>query len=164
MMLTTLEKYFLEFGQLVLPNIGHLRLDQKDAVLLNDTFQPPNDTIVFEPILDNNTKPSKLFYIYLSDHLDCTIEQAMIDYASFFTNQLSSSNTIDLGSLGSLQQEKDRFLFKSKYNSADYSTALSFEKVLSENQTENNFNTNKPNWWLIPLIIALLAVVAILLK
>ena len=69
MMLTILEKYFLEHGQLVLPGIGHLRMNQIDAVQLNGQFQPPVHQIVFDAIIEPTTKPNKLFYIYLSDYL-----------------------------------------------------------------------------------------------
>ena len=65
MMLTILEKYFLEHGQLVLPGIGHLRMNQIDAVQLNGQFQPPIHQIVFDAIIEPTTKPNKLFYIYL---------------------------------------------------------------------------------------------------
>jgi hypothetical protein len=107
MMLTILEKYFLEHGQLVLPGIGHLSLNQTDAYQMNGQFQPPVHKIIFEALIEPTTKPSKLFYIYLSDHLDCTIEQAIIDYTAFFTNQLTISNTIDLGNIGQINISND---------------------------------------------------------
>ena len=84
MLLPILEKYFLAHGQLVLPGIGQLNLTQTDAIHSNGAFQPPVHQIIFDTIIEPTTKPSKLFYIYLSDHLDCTIEQAIIDYTAFF--------------------------------------------------------------------------------
>ena len=164
MMLTILEKYFLEHGQLVLPGIGHLRMNQIDAVQLDGQFQPPVHQIVFDSIIESTTKPNKLFYIYLSDHLDCTVEQAIIDYASFFTSQLSSSNIVDLGNLGQLNILNDAYIFESNYNSAHYFQPIQLDKVQIEDQTENNFNTSSKQWWILPLIIAIIAIVAILLK
>ena len=164
MMLTILEKYFLEHGQLVLPGIGHLRLNQIDAVHLNGQFQPPVHQIVFDAIIEQSTKPNKLFYIYLSENLDCTIEQAIIDYAAFFTNQLSVSNIVDLGNLGHLNIQNETYTFESNYNSAHYFQPVQLEKVQIEDQTENNFNTSSKQWWILPLIIATIAIVAILLK
>lgn len=164
MMLTILEKYFLEHGQLVLPGIGHLSLHQTDAIQLNGQFQPPVHQIVFEAIIEPTTKPSKLFYIYLSDHLDCTVEQAIIDYTAFFTNQLATSNKIDLGNLGHLKITNDVYNFESNYNSAHYFQPIQLDKVQIEDQTENNFNTSSKKWWILPLIIATVAIVAILLK
>ena len=164
MMLTILEKYFLEHGQLVLPGIGHLRMHQTDAIQLNGQFQPPVHQIVFDAIIEQTTKPNKLFYIYLSDHLDCTVEQAMIDYAAFFTNQLSASNVVDLGNLGQLNILNDAYTFESNYNSTHYFQPIHLDKVQIEDQTENNFNTSSKQWWILPLIIAIIAIVAILLK
>ena len=86
MMLPILEKYFLDHGQLVLSGIGQLNLSQTDSIQSNGAFQPPVHQIIFDAMIEPTTKPSKLFYIYLSDHLDCTIEQAIIDYTAFFTN------------------------------------------------------------------------------
>ena len=164
MMLTILEKYFLEHGQLVLPGIGHLSLNQTDAYHMNGQFQPPVHKIIFEALIEPTTKPSKLFYIYLSDHLDCTIEQAIIDYTAFFTNQLTISNTIDLGNLGQINISNDGYTFKSNFDSADYLQSIELEKVLIEDQSENNFNTSSNQWWILPLIIATIAIVAIVLK
>ena len=164
MMLLTLEKYFLEHGQLVIPSIGLLRYDQKDAQLLDNQFQPPVEKIIFEALDEPNSKPNKLFYIYLSEHLDCTIEQAMIDYTAFFTNQLSSNNVVDLGNLGQLKTINNTFSFESNFSSANYYQKISIDKVLTEDQDENNFNTSPSRWWIIPLIIATLAILAILLK
>ena len=52
MMLTILEKYFLEHGQLVLPGIGNLRMHQTDAIQMNGQFQPPVHQIVFDAIIE----------------------------------------------------------------------------------------------------------------
>jgi hypothetical protein len=164
MMLTILEKYFLEHGQLVLPGIGNLRMHQTDAIQMNGQFQPPVHQIVFDAIIEPSTKPNKLFYIYLSEHLDCTIEQAIIDYAAFFTNQLAVSNIVDLGNLGHLNIQNETYTFESNYNSAHYFQPVQLEKVQIEDQTENNFNTSYKQWWILPLIIATIAIVAILLK
>lgn len=164
MMLTILEKYFLEQGQLIMPGIGHLSLNQTDAIQVNGQFQPPVHQIVFDAIIEPTTKPSKLFYIYLSDHLDCTVEQAIIDYNAFFTNQLASSSKIDLGNLGQLKITNDAYTFESNYNSAHYFNPIHLEKVQIEDQTENNFNNSTKQWWILPLIIAIVAIVAILLK
>jgi len=163
-MLPILEKYFLAHGQLILPGIGQLNLSQTDSIHLNDAFQPPVYQINFDAILEPTTKPSKLFYIYLSDHLDCTIDQAIIDYTAFFTNQLALSNTIDLGNLGQLIKSNEAYAYKSNYDSANYFQPIHLEKVQIEDQTENNFNNSTKQWWILPLIIAIVAIVAILLK
>jgi hypothetical protein len=164
MMRSILEKYFLEHGQLVLPGIGYLNLHQKDAIYENDEFQPPVEKIEFTLNVASSTQPNKLFYIYLSDYLDCTIEQAIIDYAAFFTNQLASSNKIDLGNLGQLQNSNDTYTFESKHNSSNYYQSIHFDKVQIEDQSENNFNIQSKYWWMLPLIIAIIALLAILLK
>jgi hypothetical protein len=163
-MLPILEKYFLAHGQLILPGIGQLNLSQTDSIHLNDAFQPPVYQINFDAILEPTTKPSKLFYIYLSDHLDCTIDQAIIDYTAFFTNQLALSNTIDLGNLGQLIKSNEAYTYKSNFDSANYFQPIHLEKVQIEDQTENNFNNSSKQWWILPLIIAIVAIVAILLK
>jgi hypothetical protein len=129
MMLTFLEKYFLSHGQLVLPGIGQLNLYQKDSIHQNDLFQAPVEKIDFEMNIDSTNKPSKLFYIYLSDHLDCTIEQAIIDYAAFFSNQLSNTNFIDLGNLGQLKYVNNIYTFQSNFNSDNYYKQINLEKV-----------------------------------
>jgi hypothetical protein len=164
MMLPILEKYFLAHGQLVLPGIGQLNLSQTDAIHSNGAFQPPVHQIIFDALIDPTTKPSKLFYIYLSDHLDCTIEQAIIDYTAFLTNQLAVSNKIDLGNLGHLTISNEAYTFKSNFDSAHYFQSIHLEKVQLEDQTENNFNTTSKQWWILPLMIAIIAIVAILLK
>jgi hypothetical protein len=164
MMRSILEKYFLEHRQLVLPGIGFLNLHQKDAIYENDQLQPPVEKIEFDLSVAPSTQPSKLFYIYLSDYLDCTIEQAVIDYAAFFTNQLASSNKIDLGNLGQLQISNEAYTFESNHNSSTYYKSIHFDKVQIEDQSENNFNTTSKYWWILPLIIATIALLAILLK
>jgi hypothetical protein len=164
MMLPILEKYFLAHGQLVLPGIGQLNLSQTDAIHSNGAFQPPVHQIIFDVLIDPTTKPSKLFYIYLSDHLDCTIEQAIIDYTAFLTNQLAVSNKIDLGNLGHLTISNEAYNFKSNFDSAHYFQSIHLEKVQLADQTENNFNTTSKQWWILPLMIAIIAIVAILLK
>lgn len=164
MMRSILEKYFLEHGQLVLPGIGHLNLNQKDAIQINGQFEPPLFQINFDSILEPTTKPSKLFYIYLSDHLDCTIEQAMIDYDAFFSNQLTLSNIIDLGNLGQFIFLNNSYSFEPNYKSANYFQSIYLEKPQIENLSDNNFNTSSKHWWILPLIIATIAIVAILLK
>jgi len=164
MMLPILEKYFLAHGQLVLPGIGQLNLSQTDAIHSNNEFQPPVHQIIFDAIIEPSTKPSKLFYIYLSDHLDCTIEQAMIDYTAFFINQLSATNNIDLGNLGRLTMSNETYIFKSNFDSARYFQTIQLEKVQLEAQSQNNFNTTPKQWWILPLIIAICAILAIFLK
>jgi hypothetical protein len=163
-MLPILEKYFLAHGQLVLPGIGQLNLTQTDSILSDGAFQPPVQQIIFDTIVDPATKPSKLFFIYLSDHLDCTIEQAIIDYTAYFTNQLAVSNNIDLGNLGQLTISNQAYTFKSNFDSTNYYQALNLDKVQIEDQSENNFNTKSKYWWMLPLIIAIIAILAILLK
>ena len=164
MMRSILEKYFLEHGQLVLPGIGFLNLRQKDAIYENDLLQPPIEKIEFDLNVAPSTQPSKLFYIFLSDYLDCTIEQAVIDYATFFTSQLASSNKIDLGNLGQLQISNEAYTFESNHYSSNYYKSIHFDKVQIEDQSENNFNTKSKFWWILPLIIATIALLAILLK
>lgn len=164
MMLLTIEKYFLEHGHLMIPSIGQIILDQQDAQLMNEQYHAPIEKIIFEPIGEEKTKPSKLFYIYLSDYLDCTIEQAMIDYASFFTNQLQHNNTIDLGSIGQLSLVNGQYALSSNFNKSTYYQSLQINKVLVEDQSENNFTDSKTNWWWLPLLIAISALLAILLK
>lgn len=164
MMLSTLEKYFLEHDHLVIPNIGQLRLDQKEAYSIDNQFYAPNVKIVFEPFSELQMKPSKLFYIYLSDHLDCTIEQAMIDYASFITTQLESAQIIHLGNLGQLTSMHDKYVFESNFNSDQYYSNIIMDKVLQNDQAENNFTNTKNTWWILPLIIAIIAMLAILFK
>ena len=164
MMLPILEKYFLVYGHLVLPGIGQLNLTQTDSVYSNDAFQAPVYKIIFDAIIEPTTKPTKLFYIYLSDHLDCTIEQTIIDYSAFFTNQLAESNKIDLGNLGQLSISNDAYIFESNFDSSNYFQSIHLEKVQLENQSHNNFNTTTNNWWILPLLIAIIAILAILLK
>jgi len=164
MMLPILEKYFLAHGQLVLPGIGLLNLTQTDTIHSNGAFQPPLHEIIFDALREPTTKPSKLFYIYLSDHLDCTIEQAIIDYTAFFTNQLAVSNKIDLGNLGQLSISNEAYTFKSNFDSVHYFQTIQLEKVQLEDQSQNNFNTRSKQWWILPLIIAIIAILAIFLK
>jgi len=164
MMLPILEKYFLAHGQLVLPGIGHLNLSQTDSSHSNGAFQPPVHQIIFDVMIDLTTKPSKLFYIYLSEHLDCTIEQAIIDYTAFFTNQFAVFNNIDLGNLGQLTISNETYTFKSNFDSAHYFQTIHLEKVQLEDQLQNNFNTTSKQWWILPLIIAIIAILAIFLK
>jgi hypothetical protein len=170
-MQSIIEKYFLEHGQLVLPGIGYLNLHQTDAIHENKILYPPNkilyppiEKIEFDLNVAPSTQPSQLFYIFLSDYLDCTIEEAIIDYAAFFTNQLALSNQIDLGNLGQLHILNEAYTFESNHNSSNYFKPIHFDKVQIEDQTENNFNTKSKYWWIIPLIIATCAVLAILLK
>jgi len=164
MMLPILENFFLAYGQLVLPGIGLLNLTQTDSIHSNGAFHPPIHQIIFDALIEPTTKPSKLFYIYLSDHLDCTIEQAIIDYTAFFTNQLAVSNKIDLGNLGQLTISNEAYTFKSNFDSAHYFQTIQLEKVQLEDQSQNNFNTRSKQWWILPLIIAIIAILAIFLK
>jgi hypothetical protein len=164
MILLTLEKYFLNHGHLIIPGIGHLRFDQKDATSSNGQFISPTETIQFDSLDSDQTKPSKLFYIFLSDHLDCSVEQAMIDYANFIQNQINTNQLIDLGNLGQLKLNNGIFTYYSNFNSKDYFQDFRFDKVLIENQNENNFTATNKRWWIFPLIIAIVAIIAIILK
>lgn len=164
MMLAVIEQYFLAHGELDLPSIGHLSLHQTDASRIEGHFKPPVQQIIFDPIVASTAKPSKFFYMYLSDHLDCTVEQAMIDYAAFFTTQIASSGFVDLGNLGRLNYGQEQYAFISNFNSGGYFQTMHIEKVLLEDQSENNFNTTSKQWWILPLLIAVIAIVAILLK
>lgn len=164
MMLLTLEKYFLEHGHLIMPGIGQLRFDQKDAANSNGHFVSPTESIQFELLESTHTKPSKLFYIFLSDHLDCSVEQAMIDFTNFFQNQLNTNQSIDLGNLGQVILSNGIYTYHSNFNSTDYFQAFKFDKVLLDNQQDNNFNANNNKWWIFPLIIAVIAIIAIILK
>lgn len=166
MMLTILEKYFLEHGQLVLPGIGLLSLDQTDAIQIDGQFKPPVHKIIFNADVATTTQPSKLFYMFLSDYSDCTIEQAMIDYAAFFTNQLAASNQIDLGNLGQLNLVNDVYTFECTYNSTLYFQTIDVDneekaEELFEDTTVHNVSKQ---WWILPLLIASVAIAAILLK
>jgi hypothetical protein len=69
-----------------------------------------------------------------------------------------------LGNLGQINVSNDGYTFKSNFDSADYFQSIELEKVLIEDQSENNFNTSSNQWWILPLIIATIAIVAILLK
>jgi hypothetical protein len=109
-------------------------------------------------------KPSKLFYIYLSDHLDCTIEQAMIDYDSFFSTQLATNQFIHLGNLGQITLKQEQYIFESNFNSDQYFSNIAMDKVLQIDQDENNFTNTQMAWWIYPLIIAMVALLAILFK
>jgi hypothetical protein len=74
------------------------------------------------------------------------------------------NNTIDLGNLGQLNISGDAYNFNSNFDSAHYFKTIELEKVLIEDQSENNFNTSSKQWWILPFIIASIAIVAILLK
>lgn len=162
MIQTILQQYFLENGQLVLPNIGLLSLNKKDAYFLDTTFTSPKESIIFEPSFD--LKPNKLFYIYLSDHLDCTIEQVMIDYTNFMNDQIEAVQSIDLGNLGFLKLKNGVYEYHSNYISDEYFESILLDKVLINDQSENNFNSKSTRWWIFPLILALLAIAAIIIK
>ena len=166
MMLQILEKYFLEHGQLVIPGIGELSLHQTDATQINGQFKPPVHKIIFNANVAPSTQPSKLFYIFLSDYSDCTTEQAMIDYAAFFTNQLAASNRIDLGNLGQLNLLNDTYFFDCNYNSMHYFQSIDVEnEEKAEEQFEDTpIHNSTKQWWILPLLIAAIAIAAILLK
>jgi hypothetical protein len=100
----------------------------------------------------------------ISAELIAKTQQAIIDYTAFLTNQLAVSNKIDLGNLGHLTISNEAYTFKSNFDSAHYFQSIHLEKVQLEDQTENNFNTTSKQWWILPLMIAIIAIVAILLK
>ena len=69
-----------------------------------------------------------------------------------------------MGNIGQINISNDGYTFKSNFDSAHYFQSIELEKVLIEDQSENNFNTSSNQWWILPLIIATIAIVAILLK
>ncbi len=159
-MKNTIEKYFIAFGYLSLPNIGMIKLEKKDAILENGIWEAPNETIVFENI---NEQPSKHFYAYVADALSISTDQAILKYEQLITDLISSGDFI-LGSLGLFQIRNQNVIFTSNYNSADFYASLHIETVQNIDGNNNQIHAKKDNWFVWAIVIAVAATIAILIK
>jgi hypothetical protein len=159
-MKNTIEKYFIAFGYLSLPNIGTIKLEKTDAILENGIWNSPKETIVFETI---NEQPSKHFYTYLADALSISNDQAILKYEQFIQDLINNGN-FQLGSLGLFQFNNQSVLFTPHYNHANYFDSIDIETVKNTDGNNNQIHSNKDNWYLWAIVIAVLATIAILIK
>lgn len=166
-MVQTIQKYFYTIGYLELPNIGVLKIVKKPAYEENGQFYPSNEEVVLVAgMSDSIIKPSKQFYFFISEDLNISIENAIQAYEKFINVLFSSEEaTLDLGSIGFIFKSTNGYQFKSKYIHSIYVDTLNIDKVDDSlrMQIPNDLVTSIP-WWIWPLILSLLAILAIFLR
>lgn len=166
-MLTTIQKYFYSNGYLELPNIGVLKIHKKPAYQEEDNFFPSMEEIILVTgINETALKPPKQFYFLLGEDLGISYENAIIEYDKFINTLFSSElATLDLGTIGFINKSAAGYQFNSKYQHVLYVDTLSINKV---KQTYVNPNDDIPTsinkWWIWPLVLAILAILAIILR
>ncbi len=159
-MKNTIEKYFIAFGYLSLPNIGTIKLIKKDAILENGIWQAPDENILFETIYD---VPSKHFYTYIADALSISNDHAILKYEQLL-NDFVVNQKFELNGLGSFQIEAEHVLFNSHYNASNYFESISIESVKNINGNNNQIQIRKGDWFIWAFVITFLAIIAILIK
>ena len=159
-MKNTIEKYFIAFGYLSLPNIGTIKLEKTDAILENGIWEAPKETIVFETI---NEQPSKHFYAYLADALSISTDQAVIKYEQLIQELINNGN-FQFGSLGLFQFNNQSISFIPNYNYANYYDSIQIETVKNIDGNNNQIHSNNENWFWWAIAIAVIASIAILIK
>lgn len=157
-----LVKYFIQFGHLDIPLVGSLSLVKKEASLSEGKLIAPSQSIELEY---GNFAPSKSFYAFLANALDLSIDQAIIQYEFFWSNNAKEGLTIYFGNLGDFKVVNDTYTWISNFDSSNYYSDITlneFTPSLSNDEYISENNTSR--WWIWPLVLALLAVFAILIK
>lgn len=156
-------KYFIRFGQLDIPSVGQLKLSKKEAVFNNGILNAPTEIIEFEI---GEGKASKLFYQYIANALEISVDQAAIQYEQFWMHQLQDNTVVNVGSLGSISKSEGNYFWHSNFDSANYYKNIEINQLP---QTEimdeaDEVVQHKDKWEIWAIVLAILAILAILLK
>lgn len=161
-MIKSLTQYFAQNGQLILPNIGMLNYHKEASVWVNSILLAPKETIIFVP---TDSKPSKLFYNFLSNHLDVSFEQAIVQYDQFLENVFNNDLPhLELGNFGTLAKVDGAYQWTSKFNSAAYFKDIEISPITIHDELDANKSNQKDRWYLWPIILVVLSLVLILFK
>lgn len=155
-------QYFNRYGHLDIPGVGQLKLLKKESVLQNEILKAPTEIIEFEM---GEGKVSKLFYQYIANSLEISADQAAIQYDQFWNQQIKEASCIEVGSLGTITILEGNYLWRSSYDSNNYHKDIPldqfpYKEILEEVQATQN----KDRWGIWAMVLAVLALLAILLK
>jgi hypothetical protein len=158
----TLVKYFTQYGHLEFPKIGNLKLHKLDPIFNGDQWEAPKYLIHFDP---TETQVDKHFYIYISESLEISIDQAIVKFDEFINSIISiTSATYTIEGLGDFIVNHGKIEWISDFDSNTYYENLDFTPVQSVSEELDGVNTDKEYWIKWALIILILSMAAIIFK
>ena len=162
-MIQSLEQYFIQHGYLDLPGIGSIRLSKTEATWQDGILIAPQETILFDPIVN---KPPKGLYIFIADLMGISTEQAAVKLDQLIHEfQEKTVSTLQIGSLGILHKQADNYSWISSFDGSEYYQNVSFNPVDNTNTFIAAQDSSKANKWIIwALILFVVAFSLILYK
>jgi hypothetical protein len=158
----SLTQYFAQNGQLILPNIGIIKWHKQDAEWVNSKLVAPKEEILFEKI---DSKPSKSFYHFLSDQLEVSYDQAIIQYENYIANLFNEEQlTFELGNFGTLSKNNGLYYWTTHFSSKAYFKDIEITKIDLQADLETKKDTKNISWYRWTILLAALAILAILFK
>lgn len=157
-----LVKYFTQYGHLEFPKIGNLKLHKLDPLFNGHQWEAPKYIIHFEP---TETQVEKHFYIFLSESLEISIDQAIVKFDEFINSIVSlSTATYSIEGLGNFIINHGKIEWESDFDSTIYYDSINFIPSQSSLEEVVNNQAKKDYWIRWALFIAILSIAAIFLK
>lgn len=159
-MKNSLIQYLVKYGHLVLPGIGTLHWQKKEAYWEAEQLIAPKELVTFDPMDD---KPNKFFYTFLGEQMGVNEDQAKIQFENFinqFTNQTIA--TFPLGNIGRLRKNANHYTWDAEFNGSLYYNnlaPLAVEQAPVESVKSQNNNDKQWIIWTILLIIVSISLI-----
>lgn len=155
-------KYFIRFGQLDIPSVGHLKLLKKEAELMDGVLKSPSEFIELEL---NPGTPSKQFYQYLANALDISADQAAIQYHQSWESKFENDQKVMIGNLGVISKNEETYTWESFFNSTQFYDNIEVGILPNSEVFETELTAQKNDQWVIwAIILAVIALLAILFQ
>ena len=162
-MITSLQQYFLRFGQIDFPGLGTLKWEKKEAQWVDGTLHAPIEHIIFDP--QPTTKASKAFYNFLSESLDISNEQANIQLEAFIDDfKQDTKANITLGNFGVLSHDQASYNWECTYISNIYFKDIQLGNAISAPTLDQDAPIQKDQWIMWTIVLAAIAAISILYK
>lgn len=161
-MIQTLVQYFIKNGHLDLPAIGILKWSKQASFWENNKFVAPKEFIILDKV---EVTPSKQFYSFISENLDISIEQAILQFDHFihqFKDQKMAS--LNFGSLGTLHKNENIISWNNLYNGEAYYKDLEMTiTTVFEGETSTH-DVQKDHWKIWSILLVVIATALIIYK
>lgn len=160
-MINILVQYFIDNGQISMPEIGTLKLSKNEAFWDDGKLIAPNEYIVLEhKNVDNN---SHLIH-YLSSALDISFDEANNQFTQFLQPILSQQvASLNFGNLGTIHKNGANITWNSLYKADVFYNNLTptiVEEVLPIDQTiAPNTNLQMMVWTIIITALSMLLII-----
>jgi hypothetical protein len=160
-MINILVQYFIDNGQISMPEIGTLKLSKNEAFWDDGKLIAPNEYIVLE---HKNVENNSHFINYLSAELDITAEEANNQYTQFLQPILSQQvASLNFGNLGTIHKNGSKITWNSLYKADVFYKNLTpsiFEESLpNKHKVSSNTNKNMIIWTIIIIALSILLII-----